>query len=86
MFTPASLRSDWASNIEIATNPVDLIEKWFLFNGVSKFFLTEKFIRVKFLVLFPTYESKMKPDIKKMMEQLCFLWQTVLLFCPLKFP
>ena len=64
VFTPASVRIDWASNIEAATNPDDLIEKGILFNEVSKILLTEKFIRVEF-VPFPIYEFTMKPDIAK---------------------
>ena len=64
--TPISVRSDWASNIEAASNPDNLIEKGISFNEVSEILLTEKFIRVEFLVPFPTYEFTMKPDIEKM--------------------
>ena len=63
LFTPASVRSDWAFNIEAASN---LTEKGIFFNEVSKILLTENFIRVDFLVPFPTYEFTMKPDIEKM--------------------
>ena len=63
IFTPASVRSDWASNIEAASNLDDIIEKGILFNEVSKILLTEKFIRVEFLVRFPTYDFTMEPDI-----------------------
>ena len=80
IFTPASVRSDWASNIEAASNPDDLIEKGILFNEVSKILLTEKFIRVEFLVPFPTYEFTMKPDIEKMIQQLSLMWETPSLF------
>ena len=83
--TPASVRSDWASNIEAATNPDDLIEKGILFNEVSKILLTEKFIRVEFLVPFPTYEFTMKPDIEEMIQRLSLMWETPSLFCPLNF-
>ena len=66
IFTPASVRSDWASNIEAATNADDLFEKGTLFNEVSKILLIEKVIRVEFLVPFSTYELIiMKPDIEK---------------------
>ena len=85
LFTPASVRSDWASNIEAASNPDDLIEKGILFNEVSEILLTEKFIRVDFLVPFPTYEFTMKPDIEKMIQQLSLMWETPSLFCPLNF-
>ena len=85
VFTPASVRNDWAPNIEAATNPDDLIEKGILFNEVSKILLTEKFIRVDFLVPFPTYEFTMKPDIEKMVQQLSLMWETPSLFCPLNF-
>ena len=74
-FTPASVRSDWASNIEAVTNPDDLIEKDILFNEVSKILLTEKFIRVKYPVPFPNYEFTMKLDIDKMIQQLFLMWE-----------
>ena len=85
LFTPASVRSDRASNIEAASNPDDLIEKGILLNEVSKILLTEKFIRVEFLVPFPTYDFTMKPDIEKMIQQLSLMWETPSLFCPLNF-
>ena len=85
IFTPASVRSDWASNNEAASNPDDLIEKGILFNEVSKILLTEKFIRVEFLVPFPTYDFTMKPDIEKMIQQLSLMYETPSLFCPLNF-
>ena len=56
LVTPDSVRSDWVSNIEAATNPDDLIDKGNVFNEVSKNVLTEKFTSVEFLVPFPTYE------------------------------
>ena len=73
IFTSAPVRSGWASNIEAATNPDDLIERGF-FNEVSKILLTEKFIRVEFLVPFPTCEFTMKPNIKKRIEQFSLMW------------
>ena len=85
VFTPASVRSDWASNIEAASNPDDLIEKGILFNEVIKILQTEKFIRVEFLVPFPTYDFTMKPHIEKMIQQLSLMWETPSLFCPLNF-
>ena len=36
IFTPAPIRSDWASNTEAASNLDDLIEKEIFFNEVSK--------------------------------------------------
>ena len=78
VFTPTSVRSNWASNIEAPTNPDDLFEKGILFNQVSKILLTEKFIRVEFLVPFPTYVFTMQPDIEK-------TWETPSLICPLSF-
>ena len=65
LFTHAFVRGDWASNIEAASNSDDLIEKGILFNEVSKILLTEEFIRVEFLVPFPTYDFTRKPDIEK---------------------
>ena len=85
LFTPASVRKDWASNIEAATNPDDLIEKGIFFNEVSKILLTEKFTRVEFLAPFPTYDFTMKPDIERMIQQLSLMWETSSLFCPLNF-
>ena len=85
IFTPASVRSDWASNIEAASNPDNLIEKGILFNEVSEILLTEKFIRVEFLVPFPTYDFTVMPDIEKMIQQLSFMWETHSFFCPLSF-
>ena len=85
IFTPASVRSDWVANIKAASNADDLIEKGILFNEVSEILLTEKFIRVEFLVAFPTYEFTMKPDIEKLIQQLSLMWKTPSLFCPLNF-
>ena len=85
LFTPASVRNDWASNIEAASNPDDLIEKGIFFNEVNKILLTEKFIRVEFLVPFPTYEFTIKPDIEKMIQQLSLMWETPSLFWPFYF-
>ena len=73
LFTPAYVRSDWASNIQAATNTDNLIETWILFNELSKILLTEKFLRVEFLVPFPTYELNMKPNIEKMIQQLSLM-------------
>ena len=85
LFTPASVRSDWASKIEAATDSDDLIEKGILFNEVSKTLLTERFIRVEFLVPFPTYNFSMKPDFEKMIHQLSLMWEIHPSFCPLNF-
>ena len=85
LFTPASVRSHWASNIEAAANPDDLFEKGILFSQVSKILLTEKFIRVEFLVPFPAYEFTMKPDNEKMIHQLSLMWETPSLFSALNF-
>ena len=76
IFTPAFVRSDWASQIEAATNPDDPIEIGILLNECSKTLLTEKFIRVEFLVPFQNYEFTMKPDIEKMTHLLSLLWKT----------
>ena len=85
LITPASVRSDWASNIEATSNPDDLIEKGILFNEVSKLLLTEKFIRLGFLVPFPIYQFTIKPYIEKMIQQLSLMWETPSFFCPLNF-
>ena len=85
LLAPASVRSDWASNNEAASNPDDLIEKWILFNEVSEILLTQKNVRAELLVPFPNYEFTMKPDLEKMIHQLSLMWETPSLFCPLKF-
>ena len=64
-FTLASVGSDWASNVEAATNPDHLIEERILFFEVSKFLLTEKPICVEFFATFPTYNLTMGLDIEK---------------------
>ena len=46
LFTPVSVRSQWASYIEPSNNPNDL--RGMLFNERSKFFSIEIFIRVDF--------------------------------------
>ena len=82
MFFPASVRSNWASNVQTSPNTNDRVENGIVFNEVSKIFRTEKFIRVEFLAPFPTYEFSMKLDIeKKMLHQL----SETPLFCPLNF-
>ena len=85
IFTPTSVRSDWASNIEAASNPDDLIEKGILFNEVSKLLQTGKLVRVELLVPFPTYEFTMKPDIENMIQQLSVMWETPSILCPSTF-
>ena len=51
----------------------------------SKILLSDKIIRVEFLVPFPLYDFSMKPDIEAMIYKLCNLWQVPSLFCPLIF-
>ena len=83
-FTLASVRSDWASKIEAATNPDNRIENKVSVNEVSNILLTEKLIHVEFLVPFPTYEFIMEREIGKMIQQLALMWDTSL-FCPSSF-
>ena len=47
--------------------------------------LTEKFIRVEFLVPFPTYDFTVKPDIERKIEKLSLMLETLFLFCPMNF-
>ena len=84
-FTPASVSSQWSSNIEASTNPNDLLEKGILFNERNKILLTEKFISVEFLVPFPTYEFSLKPDIEQLIHRLSQMWDLPSIFCPLNF-
>ena len=84
-FTPASVSSQWSSNIEASNNPNDLLEKGILFNERNKILLTEKFISVEFLVPFPTYEFSLKPDIEQLIHRLSQMWDLPSIFCPLNF-
>ena len=84
-FTPASVYGQWSSNIEPSNKPNDLLEKGILFNERNKILLTEKFIRVEFLVPFPTYDFTLKPDIEQLIQRLSHMWDLPSLFCPLKF-
>ena len=47
--------------------------------------MTEKVIRVDFLVPFPTYEFTMKLDIGKPVHQFPLMWEARSFFCPLIF-
>ena len=85
LFNPASVFCQWSSNIEPSNNPNDLLEKGILFNERNKILLTDKFIRVEFLVPFPTYEFTLKPDIEQLIQRLSQMWDLPSLFCPLNF-
>ena len=85
LFTPASVYCQWTSNLEPSNNPNDLLEKGILFNERNKILLTEKFIRVEFLVPFPTYEFTLKPDIEQLLHRLSQMWDLPSIFCPLNF-
>ena len=65
--------------------PTISLKKKTLFTEVSRILLTEKLIRVKFFVPFPTYEITMNPDIQRTIEQLSLLWETRSLFSPINF-
>ena len=84
-FTPASVSSQWSSNIEASNNPNDLLEKGILFNERNKILLFEKFISVEFLVPFPTYEFTLKPDIEQLIQRLSKMWDLISIFWPLNF-
>ena len=79
-FTPASVYGQWSSNIEPSNNPNDLLEKGILFNERNKILLTENFIRVEFLVPFPTYDFTLKPDIEQLIQRLSHMWALLSLF------
>ena len=66
-------------------NLKDLLEKRILFIEQSKLLLTRKFLRVKFLVPFPTYEFSMKPDIEHFFQHLPSTWELPSLYCILFF-
>ena len=84
-FTPASVRSEWLSNLEASNNPNEIQEKGVLFHERSKILLAEKFIKVEFLVPFPTYDFALKPDIVALMAKLASMWELPSVFCPLDF-
>ena len=85
VFTPASVRSEWLSNLEAYTNPNELLEKGVLFHERSKILLAEKFIRVEFLVPFPPDDFDLKPEIEHLLETFSDMWTLPSLFCPLNF-
>ena len=85
LFTPVSVYCQWTSNLEPSNNPNDLLEKGILFNEPNKILLSEKFIRVEFLVPFPTYEFTLKPDIEQLIQRLSQMWDLPSIFCPLNF-
>ena len=79
-FAPASVQSEWNSNIDASMDPNALLENGFPFNERSKILLSENFIRVEFLVPFSQYDFPMKPDIEAMIYRLSTLWQVPSLF------
>ena len=85
VFTPASVYGQWSSNIERSNIPNDLLEKGILFNKRNKILLTEKVIRVEFLVPFPTYEFTLQPDIERLIQRISHMWVLPSLFCLLNF-
>ena len=85
VFTRASVRSEWLSNLEAYTNPNELLEKGVLFHERSKILLAEKFVRVEFLVPFPTYYFDLKPEIELLLDKLSDMWALQSIFCPLNF-
>ena len=84
-FTPASVRSEWLSNLEASNNPNEIQEKGVLFHERSKILLAEKFIKIEFLVPFPTYDFALKPDIVALMAKFASMWELPSVFCPLDF-
>ena len=57
--------------IKYCTNdPNDLLERGILFNEGSKILLTEKLFIMEFLVLFPTNDFALKPDIEQLIKRL----------------
>ena len=85
VFTPASVYVQWSSNIAPSNNPKDLPDREKLSNERNNILLTEKFIRVEFLVPFPTYEFTLKPDIEQLIQRLSHMWDLPSLLCPLNF-
>ena len=79
VFTPAPVRSNWASNIEVSTSRVDVFEKViFLMKSVKSNwlsgFLTRTSCTVSVLV------STMKSKLEQIPHQFSVLWKT-LFFC-----
>ena len=84
-FTPASVRSEWLSNLEASNNPNEIQEKGVLFHKRSKSLLAEKFTKVKFLVPFPIYDFALKPDFVALLAKLASMWDIQSVSCPLNF-
>ena len=74
-FTPASVRIECLSNLEASNNPNEIQEKGVLFHERSKILLAEKFIKIEFLVPFPTYVFALRPDIVALMAKLASMWE-----------
>ena len=80
IFAPASVRNQRESNIEPSNNPNYLPEKGIFLTSDSKFLLTEKFIRVEFLVPFPTYEFTMQLDFEHFFTAFHECWISLFYF------
>ena len=83
-FNPASVQSEWLSNLEVSNNPNEIQEKGVLFHERSKILLAEKIIKVECLVPFPSYDFELKP-IVALMAKLASMWELPSIFCPLDF-
>ena len=85
LFTPASVRSDWDSNLQPSNNHDELLEKGILFHERGKILLAEKFVPVEFMIHFPTYDFALKHEIERTIVRLGSMWDLPSLFCPLNF-
>ena len=84
-FTPASVRPDWDSNLQLSHNHDDLLEKEILFHERGKILLAKMFVPVEFMIPFPTYDFALKHEIERTIVRLGSMWDLPSLFCPLNF-
>ena len=82
LFTPASVRPDWNSNLQPSNNHDEILEKGILFHERGKILFAEKFVPLEFMIPFPTQEFALKHDIEQTTAHLGSMWEMPPLFCP----
>ena len=85
IFTPASVRPAWDSNLQPSNSHDELLEKGILFHERGKILLAETFVPVEFMIPFPTHDFALKHEIERTIDRLGSMWDLPSLFCPLNF-
>ena len=83
LFTPASVRPEWDSNLQPSNIHDELLENGLLFHERGKILLAEKFVPVEFMIPFPTYDFALKHEIERTLDRLDSMWDLPSPFCPL---